>query len=238
MSQVQRSSDVKEQIGTKAFMAIGPAIVLLILGGVMIYYKGMLLYLGILLAIGGIGLLFYGIKTLTELKKVTTVKLDCPFCKHVNHLVSTPDSDVRCVGCQRQIPIMNGRVLQVFQVRCGFCNHLNYYSEKSTGLICEECDRVIPIATDEGASSDKAFQNFAHKDDNAPYDLVLMDGKGEEIIGCLQKMLALNRNQVKQMMEEMPVTLLSGIPRKKAELLKAQIEMNHGKADFHESGKA
>ena len=44
-------------------------------------------------------------------------------------------------------------------------------------------------------------------------------------------MLAMNRNQVKQMLEEAPVVLLTGIPKKKAELLKAQIEMHHGKAD-------
>ena len=35
----------------------------------------------------------------------------------------------------------------------------------------------------------------------------------------------------KQMLEEAPVVILTGIPKKKAELLKAQIEMHHGKAD-------
>jgi len=236
MPQVERSSDVKEQIGTRALMTLIPALILLGLGGLMIYYKGMLLYLGFLLVAGGVGLLVYGIMQLTKMKKVTDVTLRCPFCDHTNHFVERPTSDVRCGGCLRQIPIVDGVILRVFQVRCGFCNHLNFYSEKSTGLICEECDRVIPISTDDDSPTKKTFEHFTVKDDNAVYDLVLIDGqKGEDLIGCLQKMLALNRNQVKQLLEEMPVTLLTGIPKKKAELLKAQIEMHHGKASFSES---
>ncbi len=237
MPQVERSSDVKEQLGTRAFLTLLPAVIMLVLGGLMFYYKGMLMYLGILLLLGGAALLVYGIIQLGKLKKVTDVKLSCPFCDHVNHLVEKPMSDVRCVGCLRQIPIVDGVTLRVFQVRCGFCNHLNFYSEKSTGLICEECDRVIPISTDDNSPTKKTFEHFTVHDDNSVYDLILLDGqKGEDLIGCLQKMLALNRNQVKQMMEEMPVTLLSGIPKKKAELLKAQIEMHHGKAEFKSSG--
>jgi hypothetical protein len=45
-------------------------------------------------------------------------------------------------------------------------------------------------------------------------------------------MLALNRNQVKQMLEELPVTLLTGIPRRKAEMLKAQLTIHDGIAEM------
>ncbi|MFX9012007.1 hypothetical protein ABTN18_19845, partial [Acinetobacter baumannii] len=59
--------------------------------------------------------------------------------------------------------------------------------------------------------------------------------KTEEMIDCLQHMLALNRNQVKQMFDELPVTLLTGIPKKKAELLSAQISSHGGTADISPS---
>jgi hypothetical protein len=36
-------------------------------------------------------------------------------------------------------------------------------------------------------------------------------------------MLALNRNQVKQLLGDLPAVLLTGITRKKAELLEAQL---------------
>jgi hypothetical protein len=45
-------------------------------------------------------------------------------------------------------------------------------------------------------------------------------------------MLALNRNHVKQMFDELPVTLLTGIPRMKAELLQAQLATHGGFAEF------
>jgi 4'-phosphopantetheinyl transferase EntD len=43
-------------------------------------------------------------------------------------------------------------------------------------------------------------------------------------------MLALNRNQVKQMLEEVPITLLTGIPRMKAEMLQAQLAAHQAHA--------
>jgi hypothetical protein len=42
----------------------------------------------------------------------------------------------------------------------------------------------------------------------------------------------LNRNQVKQMLDELPVTVLTGITRKKAEMLKAQLTMHDAGVEF------
>jgi 4'-phosphopantetheinyl transferase EntD len=44
----------------------------------------------------------------------------------------------------------------------------------------------------------------------------------------------LNRNQVKQMLDELPVTLLTGIPRMKAEFLQAQLTANDAVAEFRQ----
>ncbi len=53
------------------------------------------------------------------------------------------------------------------------------------------------------------------------------------MIQALQHMLALNRNQVKNMLNELPVTVLTGITRKKAEMLKAQLSIYEGEVEFH-----
>jgi hypothetical protein len=45
-------------------------------------------------------------------------------------------------------------------------------------------------------------------------------------------MLALNRNQVKQMLDELPVTMLTGITKKKAEMLQAQLSIHDGEAEI------
>ncbi len=81
---------------------------------------------------------------------------------------------------------------------------------------------------------------FAVVDDDDMYELVLTGAghKEEELIQVLQQMLALNRNQVKQMLEEIPVTLLTGINRRKAELLKAQITVHDGQVEFRKMEEA
>ncbi len=77
------------------------------------------------------------------------------------------------------------------------------------------------------------FEAYTLKDDNHPYDLILTAApENEEMIKCLQTMLALNRNQVKDIIEDLPQVLLQGIPRKKAELLMAQISVHKGTADI------
>ncbi|MCU0315352.1 MAG: hypothetical protein MUC92_02035 [Fimbriimonadaceae bacterium] len=241
MRVTERSENVKEELGSKAFLAIVPGVIALIIGIIMVVYTSRgsaFVGLAWVLVVLGVAAIGYGIYIALQARKVADFPIDCPFCDHRNHLTTKPLEDVRCDGCQRLIPILDGVVLKVFQVRCGFCNHLNYYSEKSTGLICESCDREIPIATDEGAEASKALKTYTFRPDDQLYDLVLVAGgaKQEEIITCLQHMLALNRNQVKQILDETPATLLQGIPRKKAELLKAQIEIHDGKAEFKVTG--
>ncbi len=237
MHPVERSTDKKEEYSGNGLTAVVPGLVMMTLGGLLIHYQSSLTLFGILLAAAGVGAVIFGARQFFLIRKVTDHTIDCPFCDYRNHLTEPPQIDFRCEGCSRQVPIEAGVILKVYQVRCGFCNHLNYYSEKSTGLICEECDREIPIATDEETHAKKVFQAYTIHDDDQTYDLVLEKApKSEEMISCLQHMLALNRNQVKDLLEEIPVTLLTGIPKKKAELLKAQLTVHDGQADFKVSG--
>jgi len=238
MSHLERSSNLKEQLGQRALVSIIPGVVGIGIGGLLISYKSVLSTLGIVLVIMALIAIVYGVTQLAQMKKIPSFAVKCPFCNNKNTFTEEPFSDVRCEGCQRSIPIYEGRILNVEQVRCGFCNHLNYYSEKSTGLICENCNRIVPIANEGGAQAQATMEHFTIQDDNRPYDLVLTEGASihnEDLVSTLQQMLAMNRNQVKQMLEEAPVVLLTGIPKKKAELLKAQIEMHHGKADIRVS---
>lgn len=234
MPSLDRSSNIKEQLGQRALFAIVPGIVGLALGCTLVAYRGMFVALGYLLILMAVAAIVYGAIQFSHMRKITSFPVKCPFCNHKNDFSEEPAEDVRCEGCQRSIPIEAGRILAVEQVRCGFCNHLNYYSEKSTGLICENCNRVVPIANDNENRSKTTFEHYTIQDDDRPYDLILNLGSAnnEELVSTLQQMLALNRNQVRQMFDELPVTLLTGIPKKKAELLKAQIDMHNGTAEF------
>lgn len=235
VSQIARSEDVKEEMGTKIAMTLVPGVVALGLGILMaVAYKGMFQGLGWILLLGGVGALGYGAFLLLQTRKVTGYTLVCPFCAASNVLVDEPSGDVRCVDCARMIPIETGRVLQVFQVRCGYCSHLNYYSEKSTGLICENCDSVIPIASDETPEAAAMLEKYTLKEDREPYDLVMTQGdpKSEKLISTLQHMLALNRNQIKMVLEALPQTLFTGIPKRKAEMLMRELAEAGGKSEY------
>lgn len=234
---IKRTSDVIELISERAFYFFGGGVACGALAFLFLRYKGdgMFVGLGSVLALAAIGLIGYGIKVALGTRKVASFSVDCPICTERNELVAKPENeDVTCVACNHLIPIKDGNVLPVEQVRCGFCNSLNYYSEKTELLICETCNHEIPITQEEGKPTKQLPKGYAVVDDNQSYELVLIDGgkKDEEIIKVLQHMLALNRNQVKDMLEETPVTLLQGIPRMKAEMLAAQIGSHGAKAEM------
>lgn len=234
MSKPTRSSDIIEGHSEKALTYGISGVVAIALGALMIYYHGLLLYVGYILTLGGLAAVIYAIYCAMQVRKVPSVTLVCPYCSAKNTLTAQPERDFSCTSCHRLIPVEDGKMLPVYQVRCGFCNHLNYYSPKSIGLICEECDREIPIANEGRGGGEKIFAHYAHHDDDKLYELVLtgQGHKTEELIQCLQHMLALNRNQVKDMLASLPVTLLTGIPRKKAEMLSAQLTLHDGVAEF------
>ncbi len=236
---IERSSNIREEILQRSILSIVPGLVLIVLGAVMASYPGLWTPLGWVLLAIGVAAGGYGAAQLVQLRKVRSFPVLCPFCSHKNEFVAAVESDVRCEECNRMVPIQNGQVMEVFQVRCGFCNALNHYTSKSTGLLCEDCNRVIPIAVEEGRQASAAFSAYATVDDEQTYELVLTGGgaKSEDLVSCLQHMLALNRNQVKQILEEAPVVLLTGIPKKKAELLRAQICLHHGEAEFKPVGR-
>lgn len=233
---VRHSDFVKEEAASDGLMLLVPGVILMLVAIVLYYYQsrqgGLFVSLAMILGAIGLALIGTGGYRMSRIKQVETHGVECPFCQMVNHLTAHPKSDFRCVHCNREVPVENGVVLGVYQVRCGYCNELNYYTDKSTGLICEKCDRAIPIANDQENRSAKVFENFTVHDDDKPYDLVLLEAPTtEEMINCLQHMLALNRNQVKDMLEELPITILTGIPKKKAKLLCTQIEVHKGRAE-------
>jgi uncharacterized protein YbaR (Trm112 family) len=239
MPRVQRVSDVIEIISEKAFYFYVSGVFLGIVGGLLVAYHGqtnMFVPVGYVLLVIAFCFLSYATYVALQTRKVTRKPVNCPFCETVNELVGDPDEDFSCVKCHRMVPILDGVVLPVQQVRCGFCNELNYYSEKTQALLCENCNREVPIAVDESVPKKAIPLGFAVVDDEAMYELILIGAgsKEEELISTLQSMLALNRNQVKQMLTELPVTLLTGINRRKAEMLKAQISVHDGQVDFRQ----
>lgn len=229
---IQRYSDVVESISEKAFYFFVGAIFCGVIGGVFFKYKGDGMFMGLawVLILAALAMFGYGVYVAAQTRKIKSYNIDCPICTEVNELTEKPqDDDITCIACNHRIPIKDGKVLPVQQVRCGFCNSLNYYSDKTDLLICETCNHEIPIHQEDGKPVKQLPKGYAVVDDNMMYELVLTDvGKGtEELVKALQSMLALNRNQVKDLMEEVPVTLLQGITSTKAKMLTAQLH-NHG----------
>ncbi|HSI74137.1 MAG TPA: hypothetical protein VK934_13250 [Fimbriimonas sp.] len=231
MPRVQRLSDLLEVHAEYALYYGFGGLFGLAFGGTLIYYRGesaMFQPLGIIVLLLGLVLIGYAVRSVWIVKDVEGVRVICPFCQTVNELLTKPESDFACEKCSRMVPITDGEVMEVHQVRCGFCNELNYYSDKTEALLCENCNHEIPIATSGDAPAKSIPKAYMVVDDENLYELILTERgrKEEELILALQHMLALNRNQVKQMLDELPVTVLTGITRKKAEILKAQLTVH------------
>ena len=230
----RRSSDVVEVHSERA-LATGIGGLVALAGALLFFAYGgeSMRGLAYVLLVVAIALLGYAGYCAMQIRKVASVGVKCVYCNHNNRLTEQPTDDFTCQACFRLIPVVNGQPIPVSQVRCGFCNELNYYSAKTEVLLCESCNREVPVAHD-GPSTKQISRGFAVQDDDRPYELVLT-GQGhrtEELIEALQHMLALNRNQVKQMLEGLPIVLLSGIPKKKAEMLQAQLALHEGYAEY------
>jgi ribosomal protein L7/L12 len=146
-------------------------------------------------------------------------------------------ADFLCEECGRRVPVLDGKVLDVTGVRCGFCGSLNFMSEKTKVLICEDCDREIPLLDPSTGEMRHVAKGYARVDDTTAYDLVLVKvGRDKEpLINSLQHILAMTRNQVKDMLDELPATLVKGVNRRKGEMLRAQIEANEGETELRAS---
>lgn len=244
MPRVPRASDVIEWHSEKSLSFAFGGIVAIAIGGVLMKYRGggMFTNLAVFLITVGCFAIAYAIFCALLVRKVTTHDIKCPYCEIPNVLVDAPTEDFPCVSCNRMIPIADGKPMSVDQVRCGFCNELNYYSEKTEVLLCEKCNHEIPIARDDVVGPRKTIPAaFVVVEDEALYELQLVGHgkhKEEELINALQHILALNRSQVKQMLSELPVTVLTGITRKKAEMLKAQLGLYEGEVEFHSMEEA
>ncbi len=232
----ERKSDILERLGEKGLVFGISGIVAIAFAGLLFRYRGdgYLLGLAWVLILAGVGGVLFALYQTTQVKKVTSVDIECVYCHDNNEFTSFPEDDFRCGGCNRLIPVLDGKILEVQQVRCGYCNTLNYYSEKNEVLICEECDHEIPLATTDGTVK-HVMRAYAVTDDDRLYELVLTGSghKNEDLINALQHILALNRNQVKLMLTELPVTILTGISRKKAEILQAQLSIHEGSSEMH-----
>ncbi len=242
MPRVPRASDVIEILSERSLTIGIGGLVFLALSGLLYRYRGSGTLNGLIFVLFLFGLVavLASIYFALQVKKVTSHEIKCPFCEEPNVLVDVPNDDFPCVKCNRMIPIVDGKTIAVSQVRCGYCNELNFYSDKTEVLLCERCNHEIPISQNEDGPKKVIPAAFVVVDDEALYELVLV-GQGhktEELIQALQHMLALNRNQVKNMLNEMPVTVLTGITRKKAEMLKAQLALYEGEVEFHRMEEA
>lgn len=234
MPTTQRSSDVVEIFSERAMMSGIGGVIGLVISGVLIAFRGegALLPFAIIVGLGSLAAVGYAGYQVYLARQVPSVDIKCSFCNATNKLIETPKTDVTCVECHRLIPIRDGVPMAVHQVRCGYCNELNYYSDKTEVLLCESCNRDIPISQADGHAPTKrvAAAYAPQVQDPHLYELVLVahGNKTDELISTLQHMLALNRNQVKQILMELPSTLLTGIPKRKAEMLAAQLATHDG----------
>ncbi len=171
-------------------------------------------------------------------RKEKSYTVACPYCSHEIVFTDPPTEDFVCDSCERRVAVYDGRILDVTGVTCGFCQALNYLTEKTEVLICEGCGREIPLLDPRTGEMKRAPKGFARVDDDSLYELLLLDlGRDREaVINSLQHMLALNRNQIKPMLDELPASLLTGINRRKAEMLKAQLEASGATAEFRPLG--
>ncbi|MEP0764952.1 MAG: hypothetical protein HRF45_00210 [Fimbriimonadia bacterium] len=193
----------------------------------------------IILAVTPIGLIVSGTKFYAA-KNVPGVPVLCPYCHSKTYFLAPPAGDFTCDNCHRRVAVEDGKPLRVIEVKCGFCGSLQRFSERTEVALCEECDHEIPLASSETGHMKHLAKGIALEEDPRPYDLILVapGPQVEPLIGRLQQVLALPRNQVKDMLVSLPVTLLHGIPMRKAKMLHDELVRMGAAVDMKPQGDA
>lgn len=198
--------------------------------------QGTLVGLAGVLFVAGLVFLGMAVQRAIEIRKITSHSVLCPICDFDNELTEPPTGDFVCQNCQRIIPIQDGLPMEVKRVRCKHCGEVNHYSEKTEFLICEVCNHEVEIDTEASRKSTgkPVAKAFVVTDDDNLYEFILVahGPKTDGLIDTLQSLLALNRNQVKQMLDELPITILTGITRRKAEILQAQLAIHEAASEY------
>jgi hypothetical protein len=226
----KRAEDVRETYGERVLLFGVPGIIALGLGAVMISYQGMLVGLGYVLAIGGAGAIMFSLYNLFRLRSVDSIVQVCPYCQASNHLTEAPGDGYTCAECHRVVPMDDGRVLAIKTVTCGGCGASNFYSDRTTRLLCEGCGKEVALATQEASGPFFAVPKGPDPDELVQLELISGGPNQEEMIACLEKMLHFNRAQVEDLLGDLPASLFTGIPRHRAEMLAAQISVHGGEA--------
>jgi ribosomal protein L7/L12/ribosomal protein L37AE/L43A len=234
-----RLTNVREQYAERAlYFFLGAAALGVASTLMFIYGRGIVMVAELLLLLALVALGF-SVFFITKIKKIPSSSITCPFCGNVNAFLRPPTDDFNCEGCHRMVPIQDGKVMEVMQVRCGYCNALNFYSLKTEVLICENCDREIPIANEDGVPSKSIPRSFLRVDDDSLYELVLTDpGRSkEQAILEIQRLLALNRNIVREMVENPPQVLLTKIAKQKAEMVQKELFAHGIRSEYRQVQK-
>jgi ribosomal protein L7/L12 len=224
MAEPIRQSDIAEADAEQGFYWLGGFLLVLVLGFLLYKYGSQNPGGIVLMALSPIGLVM-GIRKFYSAKHVPGVSVECPYCRGHSNFLDAPKTDFTCAACHRRVAVDNGRILDTIEVKCGFCGTLQKFSERTEVALCEECDREIPLATSPTGEMRHLAKGLALDDDARPYDLILRatGTRPDETIAALQHILALNRIQVKEILERLPATLLTGIPKRKAQMLQEDL---------------
>jgi hypothetical protein len=240
MAQPIRQSDIAEADTERGLYWLGATIIAAIIGFIIHRYGGSVAIVGtIILCISPLGLIMAGVQ-FYKAKHVPGAKVKCPFCGEASAFLEVPQQDFTCAFCHRRVAVEDGRILGVIEVRCGACGALQKVSERTEVALCEECNHEIPLASSETGHMRHIPVGLAADDDTRPYNLVLVapGTNVEQLITELQRILAMNRNQVKEVLQVLPATLLKGIPKRKARLLQEQLRGLGAAADIQVAAEA
>jgi hypothetical protein len=221
-----RRTDITESLTEKGLYWSGATLLGIIVGFLIWNYSGRGTIQLVIWLLISIVPLFLAISQFSKASKVPRFSARCPYCNGASVFIAPPTEDFTCIECHRKVAVDNGRILSIIEVKCGFCGSLQRFSERTEVALCEECNHEIPLASSETGQMKHLAKGMAVEEDPRHYDLILIapGGQLDPLLNKLQSILALNRNQVKELLNTLPTTLLTGIPKRKATLLQEQLK--------------
>lgn len=226
-------SEVLEQEYAQSVTLLVAGVITLVVALLVIYFGlkptphlPALVALGSIAALAAVGLFIFGALRMVQARQMPSLTVTCPYCEKPIQFLSMPTTDFDCEQCHRHVYYENGVMAPIMTITCAFCRTLHKVSTKATMYTCDKCNRPLRLVDDAVSQAAPApVAAAASAEVPAPHDVILVSpGRNRnEVAMALEPLLHCTLVQVRSQLENLPLTITSGIPELKAHAIRSRL---------------
>jgi ribosomal protein L7/L12 len=147
------------------------------------------------------------------------VSAHCPYCGGATEFPEYPTEDYTCEKCHRRVYFENGKMVEAKDVECTVCKAVHKVAVTAKSYTCDRCNRTLRLD-----DPTKGVVATAETTVGQAFDVVLTE-VGRNTTGvamALQNVLVCNLPEARRQMQDLPLTIVKGVPERKADAVRSR----------------